>query len=204
MNLFVNPPQVLKRLFNKVVWEIKTDAKQCFLTFDDGPTPKITEWVLDILSYYNAKATFFLLGKNVEANFDIFQKIKNQGHSFGNHTFNHLNGWKHNDAEYLADIDKTDQIIKTDLFRPPYGKIKCSQLNCLLTKKKVILWNLLTKDYDKNIGRDDCFALVKKYMANGSILVFHDSIKAEHNMKYVLEQTLLYYTKLGYQFSKIE
>jgi len=203
MNLIVSPPTIVKKIFNHVVWEVKTEQKEIFLTFDDGPTSNITNWIIDILEYFNAKATFFLIGKNVLNNPEMFEKIKKHEHSFGNHTFNHLNGWANNDTNYLEDIQKTDNIIKTDLFRPPYGKIRPSQTFQILKNKKIILWNLLTKDYDCKLTYQNCFELIKKFTQKGSIIVFHDSLKAENNMKHALEKTLIYYSNLGYKFSKI-
>jgi len=203
MNLIVSPPTIVKKIFNNFVWEIKTEQKEIFLTFDDGPTIDITNWILDILDYFNAKATFFLIGKNVLNNQNLFEKIKFKEHSFGNHTFNHLNGWEHNDNDYINDIKKTDDLLNTNLFRPPYGKIKPSQVKEIIKQKKIILWNILTKDYDSKLNYQNCFELIKKFTKKGSIIVFHDSLKAENNMKYALEKTLIHYSKLGYKFSKI-
>lgn len=203
MKFLINPPQILRQFINKAVWEIETQEKEIFLTFDDGPTEKITDWILDILNDYKAKATFFCIGKNIIENNKKFEKILNKEHSVGNHTHNHLNGWKTETNKYLENIRLTDKIIKTDLFRPPYGRIRYRQYNEIAKFKRIIMWNVLSRDYDKNLSCENVTETIKKIAKSGSIIVFHDSLKAEKNMKFALEKTLIHFSSLGYKFSKI-
>jgi len=203
MKIIVNPPQIVRNVYKNAEWDIKTKKKEIFLTFDDGPTEKITDWILDILNDFNAKATFFCIGKNVSENKRQYKRILSENHSVGNHTFSHLNGWKTNDLKYFQDIEFADKYIKSHLFRPPYGRITFNQLNYLSKNKRVILWDVLSKDYDINTNPEKVFNFVRNYSDNGSIIVFHDSLKAEKNMKYSLPKTLIHFQDLGYKFSKI-
>jgi len=195
--------------------------KTIYLTFDDGPTLEITEWTLNTLKEFNAKATFFCIGKNIENHPEAFQKIINEGHSIGNHTHNHLNGWKTNNTEYLVNALKAEKVISTTLnhqqpttrnqkllsiklFRPPYGRIKASQAKELFKKGyKIIMWDVLSADFDQSISSKKCLNNVLKNTESGSIIVFHDSAKAEKHLKFVLPKVLKYFTKKGYQFSSI-
>ncbi len=203
-NMFISPPKIFRRLFYNFVWEQSNSRKKIFLTFDDGPSSKITTWILEILKQYNAKATFFCVGNNVLNLPLITQQIINDGHSLGNHTFHHLNGFKTNYSHYINDFVKADKIINTQLFRPPYGKIKKSQAQEILKFKKIIMWDVLSLDYDNSITPQQCFKNIKKNTKSGSIIVLHDNLKAERNMKYALQKTLDYYTKAGYSFAKIQ
>ena len=210
----VKTPLVAKKMFPNYVWDIATNNKVIYLTFDDGPTAEITPWVLDTLKKFNAKATFFCIGKNIETHPDIFQNILNDGHVIGNHTFNHVKGWKTKTKNYLADVDKAQKIIefqKSDiinhqspiinLFRPPYGQITPSQGKELIALGyKIIMWDVLSFDWDASTNEASCLKNVISKTTPGSIVVLHDSIKASKNMQYTLPKVLAYFTKKGYSF----
>jgi len=199
----VQPSLITQKLFPDIIWNLPNNEKKLYLTFDDGPTPHITKWILDVLKEYNAKATFFCLGKNVEKYPDIFNKILEDNHSVGNHSYSHINGWKTKTKEYLQDIDIANNIIKTSLFRPPYGKIKISQYKYLCKKYKIVMWTVLSKDYNYRISNEACFNNVVEYAKEGSVIVFHDSEKAKNNMVYTLPRTIKYFKKLDYEFCSI-
>jgi len=198
-------PYLVKLFSNKnLIWDFKSVDKSIYLTFDDGPTPGITEKVLTILDEFNAKATFFCLGKNVKDNPDIFQKIITQGHSVGNHTYDHFNGWKTNENEYLLNIKKAEKYISSNLFRPPYGRIKKSQIQNIKNKYKIILWTVLSGDFDKNISKEKCLSNVINYAQKGSIIVFHDSVKAKEKILFALPEVLKYFSDKGFSFERIQ
>lgn len=184
-------PYLVRKYYKQLVWQIPTDKKEVFLSFDDGPTPGVTEKVLDLLKEYKGKATFFCVGKNVEENLELFERIKREGHSVGNHTMNHLNGWKNSEEDYIQDVSDCQKLINTHLFRPPYGKIRRSQASHLLPHYKIIMWSLLTRDYDAKIGKEDCLKLALSGIKPGYILVFHDSYKAADKMLFALEKLLM-------------
>ncbi|MDT0552969.1 polysaccharide deacetylase family protein [Urechidicola vernalis] len=201
---FVKTPHWIQRLFKNWVWSFSTSKKEIYLTFDDGPTPEITEWTLTELAKFNAKATFFCIGKNVKKYPDIFQKIIEQGHSIGNHTHNHLNGWNEQTEEYLNNSEKAALEIDSKLFRPPYGKLKLSQAKKLRTLGyKIIMWDVLSADFDQSISKDKCLENVLKNTQNGSVIIFHDSLKAAKNLKFTLPKVLEAFTKKGYSFKAI-
>lgn len=204
-------PGFVKALFPNFVWNINTPNKELYLTFDDGPTPEITDWVLSKLEEYNAKATFFCIGNNIEKHPEIFQRIINYGHAVGNHTFNHLKGWKHQTEDYINDVIKTESFIKKyklnsneKLFRPPYGKFKTKQSKKILELDyKVIMWDVISYDWDKSISEENCLKNVTSTAKNGSIIIFHDSVKAYKNLKYALPKVLEYYSKKGFAFKAL-
>lgn len=182
-----------------------SNQKTIYLTFDDGPIPEVTEFVLETLEKYHAKATFFCIGDNVRKYPKIFEKLNNQGHSVGNHTFNHLNGWKTNDNQYLNNINRCDQqlTVQTKLFRPPYGRIKKSQAKLILPDKRIVMWDVLSGDFSPDISPKICLRKTIKYINPGSIILFHDSIKAKKNMEYTLPQVLDHFGNIGYEFKKL-
>ncbi len=200
-------PSFIQRLFPKYIWKKASLSKTIYLTFDDGPTPEITQWTLDTLKQYNAKATFFCIGDNIKKYPDIFKSTINDGHTIGNHTFNHLKGWSTNTQQYVANTIKAQQLINPEsnhLFRPPFGKIKRSQAKQLINKGyKIIMWSVLSYDWEASITKEQCFKNVIKNTVSGSIVVFHDSIKASKNMQYTLPKVLEYYSKKGYQFKSL-
>tara|TARA_B110000046_G_scaffold106737_1_gene114158 strand:- start:16792 stop:17346 length:555 start_codon:yes stop_codon:yes gene_type:complete len=169
---------------------MNTKYKEIFLTFDDGPTPEVTSVVLKLLSKYQAKASFFCLGKNIQKNPDLFKEIIAGGHAIGNHTYNHKNGWKNTTVEFLHDISSFQEIYESKLFRPPYGRIKPSQIKLLKNQFDIIMWSILSQDYDDSISPNKCASMACSSWENGSIIVFHDSIKAKGNMIHALEVVL--------------
>ncbi len=205
----VKTPWWLKAFYADYVWHIQTDTKTIYLTFDDGPHETTTPFVLDQLKQYNAKASFFCIGKNVTAQPAIYQRILTEGHAVGNHTQNHLNGWKTNDDAYLKDIATATAVIDSHLFRPPYGRIRKSQANGLKYQKgnskfQVIMWDVLSGDFDTSISPDKCLSNVLRHTKAGSIVVFHDSTKAWERMHFALPKVLEHFSKLGYVFKAIE
>ena len=206
----IKTPWIAKKLFPNYIWDISTTEKVIYLTFDDGPTPEITDWVLNTLDIFNAKATFFCIGKNIEKHPDIFKNIIKKGHAIGNHTYDHLKGWKTNTEEYLLNINKAQNKIDSNyktkplLFRPPYGRIKLKQVNALSKLNyQIIMWNILSKDWDKTIEKEVCLKNVILNTKEGDIVVLHDSIKASRNMQYTLPRMLDHFTKEGYEFRRI-
>lgn len=202
---FIKPPWWLKKLYSPCIWEIPTGEKVLYLTFDDGPHPEATPFVLDALKKHDAKATFFCIGKNVAAHTDIYRQVINEGHQTGNHSFNHLNGWKTNTLAYLKDVVKAKDYIDSSLFRPPYGKISHWQISQLKKSLglKIILWSVLSADFDEKVSEKKCLENVILNTAPGSIIVFHDSAKAYRNLTYTLPKVLSHYSSQGYRFDKI-
>jgi peptidoglycan-N-acetylglucosamine deacetylase len=205
----------IKQIFSKYIWDIPNSENKIYLTFDDGPTPEITEWVLEELKKHQAKATFFCIGNNINNNKDIFLKVINEGHSIGNHTYNHLKGWITPTDDYLANIalceteinELTFTISKlhSPLFRPPYGKIKQSQSKKLRRLGyKIIMWDVLSADFDQTITPEKCLKNVLKNVESGSIIVFHDSVKAFKNLQFTLPRTLEILKKRGFIFEVIQ
>jgi peptidoglycan/xylan/chitin deacetylase (PgdA/CDA1 family) len=205
----VKVPKIIKKLFFNQIWEIPNKENKIYLTFDDGPTPKVTECVLDILEKENIKATFFCIGNNIEKHPEIFKRILKEGHSIGNHTFNHLKGWKTATKNYIENVDLCENEINKlasisyKLFRPPYGKISLIQSK-LLRKKgfKIIMWDVLSKDYDQTISPEKCFENIKT-ITSGSIVVFHDSLKAQKNLEYSLPKAIKFLKEKGFTFETI-
>ncbi len=193
-------PYLLQLLSNRYVWKVKTNDKKLYLTFDDGPHPEITLWVLNELEEYNAKATFFCVGDNVKKYPETFQLIKQNAHAVGNHTNNHLNGWKTSNEVYFENIQNANELIQSNLFRPPFGRIKFSQSKIIREKYKIILWNRLSMDYKKNLNIAQSLKAMKQKPHNGNIFVFHDSEKAFENLKILLPEILKYFSGNGYQF----
>lgn len=205
MNLPVVVPRWLRMLYPNRTWSLPVDEKILYLSFDDGPHPTITPRVLALLKQYNAKATFFCVGNNVEKYPAVFNSIQAEGHSLGNHSFHHLNGWKSDNQIYIDDVKKADRLIHSNLFRPPYGRLKFSQASALLQMGyELIMWTVLSADYDRNITKEQCAMRVIKNITPGTIVLFHDSEKAEERMLYALEELLNDATKKGYQFKAIE
>jgi len=202
----IKTPLVLKLLYPKLLWDAEGDNRSIFVTFDDGPIPIVTPFVLNILKQYDAKATFFCIGDNVRKHPDVFEKVKNDGHAIGNHTFNHLNGWQTDDATYRENFLKADELIGSNLFRPPYGRIKRSQVKLLKEAKpdlQIVMWNVLSADFDMNITPEKCLDNVIKNVKPGDIVLFHDSLKAKDRMEYALPRALEYWSKKGYTFGPL-
>jgi peptidoglycan-N-acetylglucosamine deacetylase len=196
----VRPSYLIKKLYPQAIWQMETKEKKIYLTFDDGPVSEITDWLLDLLKTKNIKATFFCVGENVEKNPEIYLRILNEKHAVGNHTFNHLNGWKTDTAEYCENVNKCAGLINSSLFRPPYGKLKKSQISNLTSQYSIIMWDVLSGDYDKKTSPEKCLQNVVENIRNGSIIVFHDSYKAEKNLKYALPLFIDFAISKGYEF----
>lgn len=208
----IKTPVVAKKMFPNYIWDIPTTAKTIYLTFDDGPTPKITNWTLKTLKDFNAKATFFCIGKNIKKNPEIFQNILKDGHTIGNHTQNHIKGWKTSSKKYLKNIEEAKTSIEKQnpniepvrFFRPPYGQVTPKQGKKLIALGyKIVMWDVLSFDWDKNVSEATCLENVISKSKSGSIIVFHDSIKASKNMKYALPKVLEHFRNLNYTFSAI-
>jgi peptidoglycan/xylan/chitin deacetylase (PgdA/CDA1 family) len=196
-------PSLVQRFFNGFTWKVETTEKVLYLTFDDGPIPEVTPWVLDVLDEFHAKATFFCVGENVMRNPDIFNDIKARGHSIGSHTYNHLSGWTTPSAAFLKNIRKASQITQSKLFRPPYGRISPHQARILQNHFQIVMWDVLSGDFDLTIDKETCFQNVIKNASEGSIIVFHDSLKSKEKLNYALPKVLEYYSNLGYRFERI-
>jgi peptidoglycan/xylan/chitin deacetylase (PgdA/CDA1 family) len=211
MSFWVKTNYLVKKIFPNYVWNIPNNDKKVFLTFDDGPTPEITEWTLEQLQKHDAKATFFCIGNNIEKHPEIFHKVIKEGHSIGNHTFDHLKGWKTSIEDYVENVALCQsQIVNhgsqiVNLFRPPYGKIKPLQSKILRKQGyKIIMWDVISFDFDASISKEKCLENILKNVQSGSIIVFHDSIKAEKKLKYVLPKALEFFKQRGFVCSKIE
>lgn len=178
----------------------RKERKVVYLTFDDGPIPEVTPWVLDLLDSYGIKATFFLVGDNVRRNPQLFEEIKKRGHSYGNHTMHHLQGFKVRSIKYMRDLTEADRIIKSPLFRPPHGLIRWSQARSIKKHYNIIMYDLVTRDYSKRLSPQDVLGNVRKYTRNGSIIVFHDSLKAEKNLRAALPAAIEWLKSEGYEF----
>ena len=202
--LFVRTPIIAKWFYPNLIWNFSRAHKKIYLTFDDGPTPEITEKVLELLQKFNAKATFFCVGKQVEKHPEIYSKIIANKHSVGNHTHNHIKGWKATFADYITDISLASNYINTKIFRPPYGKISRKQISVVGKKFRIIMWDVLSYDYDNTISPSECIKNVITNAKNGSIIVFHDSIKASNNLLTSLPEVLDYFAKNNYEFCAIE
>jgi peptidoglycan/xylan/chitin deacetylase (PgdA/CDA1 family) len=206
MFYFVKTPWWLKKLYGDCIWEIPGNEKIIYLSFDDGPHPVATPFVLDLLAQYHASATFFCIGKNVLAEPDLYQRILTEGHATGNHSFNHLNGWKTPTANYLHNIAMAQQYIDSNLFRPPYGRATHAQLK-LLSKEpyrlKPVMWTVLSGDFDPALSNEKCLQQVLEHTRKGAIVVFHDSEKAYEKLVFTLPRMLEYFSNKGYRFEKI-
>jgi len=198
-------PFWLKAFYSSYIWHIPTSEKKLYLTFDDGPIPDITEFVLSTLNQFKAKATFFCIGDNVRKYPEVFGQIMKNGHSIGNHTYNHLNGWKSEDEVYIENFAQCSKelSLETSLFRPPYGRIRKTQSRLLPQNQKIIMWDVLSGDFSPNVTPETCLRKTIKYSRPGSIILFHDSIKASINMQYSLPKLLEHFSGSGYSFEAL-
>lgn len=199
----VRIPALFRIFFPHAIWRIKTKEKCVYLTFDDGPVPEVTPWVLDLLEQEGVKATFFCVGDNVFKYPEIYNRMVRDGHRVGNHTFNHMKAFKSDKLDYINNISKAGEYIKSDLFRPPHGQMKLAYSRNIKRKFKIVLWDLLSCDFDQDKTGEDCFQIVKKYTRPGSIIVFHDSLKAELNLRYALPKVIRHLKKEGYRFGVV-
>ncbi|WDF69885.1 polysaccharide deacetylase family protein [Sphingobacterium oryzagri] len=197
---FINAPFFLRWYYAKVTFNKSRKEKKIYLTFDDGPIPEVTPFILDTLAKYQVKATFFCVGENIVKNKDIFARIIREGHQVGNHTYNHLKGWDQADDHYLANVARCQTLTKTNLFRPPYARAKKSQLRALYPDFDVIFWDVLSGDFDEQLSPEKCYQHVVNYTRNGSIIVFHDNIKALPRVSYALPKAIAYLQEKGFSF----
>lgn len=203
VNLLVRPPQLLRNLYKDSLWRMDKTQPIIYLTFDDGPIPELTPWVLDILKQYQITATFFCVGENIDKNPEIFKRILEEGHQVGNHTYNHLKGWQTKKKDYLTNVAKCQALTQTNLFRAPYGRISRKQYNILVKEYKMVFWDVLSYDYDTFISPEKCLENSIKHTQNGTIIVFHDNKKAQKNIKYALPRYIDYFLKLNYTFASL-
>ncbi len=196
-------PNFITRLLKLYHWHGSRSQKVIYITFDDGPTPEITDKVLEILDHFSAKATFFCVGRNVDRHRDLYKKILSKGHKTGNHTYSHLKGWRSYAKTYIQDVELAAKYIQSDLFRPPYGRIKRIQSKYLQKHFRLIMWDVLTHDYNQKLSPKISLKYSIKNTRNGSIVVFHDSIKSSENLFYILPKYLEYFSNMGFKFKPI-
>lgn len=207
----VKTPILFRKLYSECIWSIPVKEQTIFLTFDDGPQPGVTDFVLDVLKQHNAKATFFCIGENVKNNLALFQRLSDEGHAVGNHTFNHLNGWKANNKQYYENIELCNRQLDAyattykgkKIFRPPYGKLYPTQYGYLKEKYSVVMWDVLSFDFDLNVDKEEVLENILNNTRSGSVVVMHDSIKAGSKVKYVLPLLLRHFSDKGYKFAAI-
>ncbi len=203
MMYLVKTPQVIQSLFPNFTWRIPSTEPVLYLTFDDGPIPEVTPWVLEELAHYEAKATFFCVGDNIRKYPDIFEQIKAEGHSVGNHTFNHLDGWNTDNIPYFHNVRHGASLTGSELFRPPYGRLRPRQAQFLQRHYRIIMWDVLSGDFDPATSEEQCLDNVIDNAQPGSIIVFHDSLKAMEKLQYVLPLVLEYFSTQGYAFESL-
>jgi peptidoglycan/xylan/chitin deacetylase (PgdA/CDA1 family) len=201
--LIVRPPSLLTRALHKMTWDLHGEDREVFLTFDDGPTPVVTPWVLERLAEADAKGTFFCLGRNVDKHPELYNMILSQGHSVGNHSYSHLKGFRSSVRRYMDDIHLASDMIDSKLFRPPYGRIFPGQVKAVLQEYDIIMWDVLSIDYNSGLSGERVLQNVTRHVKPGSIIVFHDSDKAAENLYYALPRTLEFLKEEGYSMRPI-
>lgn len=195
--------RILEIIYPRFLWRMPATEKCIYLTFDDGPVPEVTPWVLAQLKKHNAPATFFCVGDNIRKNPETFQQVIRAGHRIGNHTYHHLNGWKTPLEEYLHNVHQSEALYPTGLFRPPYGRITQKQAVGILPHSRIVMWSVLTRDYSPDLSPEKCLKNAIKNTQSGAIVLFHDSLKAQKNLEYVLPRYLRYFSLRGYRFEKL-
>ena len=198
------PSKWLRWLYPKALWRMDPNDRSVYLTFDDGPIPEATPYILDVLAQYGVKATFFMVGDNVRKYPDIYQRVVSEGHRIGNHTHNHIGGFRHTIKEYSYNIEKANAYLYTDLVRPPHGWMRLSQYAWLSRKFRIVMWDLVTRDYSKWMTADDILDNVKRYTRNGSIITFHDSLKSIDKLRTALPASIGWLQQQGFQFKTFE
>ena len=202
--LIERPPLLYRLLFPEAIWRFKKRGRKVvYLTFDDGPIPDVTPWVLDTLDRYRIKATFFMVGENVCRNPGLFEEIKKRGHSWGNHTMHHIQGMKVRSVNYLRDLNAAHTVIQSSLFRPPHGIIRWAQAKVIKNHYNIVMYDLVTRDYSRKLSPDQVFENVRRYARNGSIIVFHDSLKARKNIMATLPRAIEWLQSEGYEFARL-
>ena len=199
-----NPYRLAAKVCRQPVWHLGSEGRRLFLTFDDGPSPSSTPWILDVLRSYEARATFFCLGRQVQQHPELYAAIRDDGHAVGNHTHNHLDGWRTSKRRYMKDVSRAAQWIQSPLFRPPYGRISLRQMHHLAKTHRIVMWDVLSRDYDSRLSPQTILSRLKRRVRPGSIVVFHDSPQAEKNLRTILPDFLEYCSREGYQFRTIE
>ena len=194
------PPQFIRQLYPGACWRMNSSERTVYLTFDDGPIPEVTPWVLDVLDKYNIKATFFMVGDNVRKHLDEYQMVVERGHRIGNHTHNHFQGLKVGTEQYVANTDKANCYLNTDLFRPPHGFMRLNQYRALSKRYRIIMWDLVTRDYNPKLTGEQVLINVKKFVRPGSIITFHDSLRSIHHLRYALPRAIEWLQSEGYEF----
>lgn len=197
-------PKLIQAFMPFYTWSVPTAEKILYLTFDDGPIPEVTPWVLETLRSYEARATFFCVGDNVEKHPDIYRQIQREGHAVGNHTYHHLNGWQTEHVTYLNNVRRCARMVKSRLFRPPYGRLMPRQREFLQRHFRIVMWDVLSGDYAPEITPEQCLQNVLDNARPGSIIVFHDSLKAERNLRFALPALLEHFAAQGYRFGRLE
>ena len=196
-------PTIVQKLFGLFTWQGQARGKRVYLTFDDGPIPEVTPWVLDVLAEYDARATFFCVGENVGRYPTLFRRLLNDGHAVGNHTHNHLSGWDTDVDAYLANVDACADLVESRLFRPPYGRLSPRKAYRLRQDYRIVMWDVLSGDFDTDLTGRECTRNVLDNVRPGSIIVFHDSLKAEANLRYALPRVLGALHRQGYCFEAL-
>lgn len=199
----VKTPKFIQELFPNFTWRIPSQEKVLYLTFDDGPIPEVTPWVLEQLAEYDAKATFFAVGDNILKHPEVFNQVVEAGHAIGSHTQHHLNGWVTDNIPYFHDVRHCANLTKTVLFRPPYGKLRPRQAQFLQRHYRIVMWDVLSADFDPAITEEQCLQNVIRNADAGSIVVFHDSLKAEEKLRYALPKVLAHFAAQGYRFEAL-
>ena len=202
--LIEQPPYLYRMLYPETIWRIPRKNKTVYLTFDDGPVPEVTPWVLNVLDHYNVKGTFFCVGDNVARHKELYQEVIKRGHLTGNHTQNHIQGIKFRTKNYMRNVEAANKLINSPLFRPPHGHMRFRQKVALQKAGyHIIMWDVVTRDYSKQLTPEQVLENVKRYTRNGSIIVFHDSLKAQHNLKEVLPKAIEWLLAEGYQIKRL-
>lgn len=196
-------PALIQKLFPDLLCRVEGEGKLAYLTFDDGPTPGVTEEVLDVLAQYNAKATFFCLGRQVAHHPELSARIIAEGHRMGNHSYSHPDGWRTSTHQYLQDVALADTVIDAHFFRPPYGRLRPAQYTALKKKYRIVLWDVMPGDFDTSRSADDCYQIMQQYVTPGSIIVLHDSQKAYPRLKEILPRFLEEFSAKGYRFEAL-
>lgn len=205
MHLIERPPRPYRWLFGNAIWRMPHCGRKCvYLTFDDGPIPGVTPWVLDVLRQHGIRATFFMVGENVLRNPDLLRQVRDAGHVVGNHTLSHMQGMKNSCADFVRNVDRGAEITGSHLFRPPHGLMKPSQIRAVCRNNRLVMYDLVTRDYSRILSPDDIVRNVRRYARDGSLIVFHDSLKAWPNLRQALPRAIEWLKRQGYEFGVLQ
>ena len=203
LSLIERPPLLFRLLFPEAIFRISGRRKRIFLTFDDGPIPEVTPWVLDTLDRYGVKATFFMVGDNVRRHPELLEEVRRRGHALGNHTMHHIQGSKTSTAEYIRDVSEADALIHSNIFRPPHGWLRWKQAAALKSDFNLVMYDLVTRDYSRRLTADDVVDNVRRFARKGSIIVFHDSLKSWPRLEKALPESIEWLLENGYDFDTL-